>query len=939
MFSQVKHFSADEGLPSQRLYNIVADNKGFLWCATEKGIAMYNGNNFIPFTVQSGLPINDLYNIIPTSDGKIWYFGKSSSLGYIENGKVNNFESADGSIMNPSNYVISGNNVGFYYSKKTYILQNDKWLSFTLSEEKLKRIDSIESSLSNIIVNPLNNSIIIYNGEKLICADTNFKIMYKYTLNEKNWHHRNWIKHGYFENNMFCLGTLTHLYLCNLSTGGFKIIDWNGALGSNNQSRPTLNYYLGELSIIGSKGKYVLNNDSLKLVIPVVDSLSRKGIMGICKDYIGNIWINTRNDGLYKKSAFTEVPIFFKNKNIQKASFFADNLYLGIEGEGLFRFNLDTKRSQCVAKDLVHFYKLSNFRNEFLEVLTSFDHFNYNGLHTKSLKFLMEKGILSLGGKTSFISNDSLFLASTYDFWVVDNVRHIALQRFPLIGAYAIEKYNKTLFIGTNNGLKVFFKDKIVDISRFKSKPVKCLKVWKNLLIIGTDGLGVFYFDGQKIHSYPYLNNMIVNSIYVDAQDRLWIASMFGIHFAQLSKYKNKIFISSILQSHGLICNQVNDVNVLGDKVYCATERGLNIIEYKKVKYRYNPSILLHKISINDSNFFYKNKPFTFKSNSSNRVIVSYNVGFFGEQNQLSYYYKLDPVETNWIETHSNEIIINRLDPGSYKLYIKVKGLNGSESCKKIEFSIQPNWYEKKVVKYFITALAVFIFITLVILTSRRVNLNLKKKYWMQKRIVDIELEALRSKLSPHFIFNTINSIQYYINENDIRSSEKYLLLFSSHLRKVFEYSHEDKLSLDKEIQMIEDYLALEMMRFEGKIAYTIKIDSNLDIFSSFIPSMLLQPFIENAIKHGLLQQKNNPQLYIEFFRLTSDTYRVLIGDNGKGIQKKVSLRKSSTVIIDERIDLLNQSGKWLIVKTISNFKKDVYDKGTIICMDIKYFK
>lgn len=939
-FGQALNFTVDNGLPSQRVYSVVTDSKGFLWCATEKGVVMYNGDKFTPFTTENGLPINDIYKIIPTPDGKIWYFGKSAELGYIQNGTIYKYPSADGTLMNPVNFSISGNNVEFYSQYASYILHNEKWIKFRLSSAKRKIGDSIQSIPANLIVNPIRNIIFIYNGKEFIHCDTNFTPRRKFSINEKNWHHRNWFQNGFFGSRLFCLATLSNLYVYDILSGDFKTIEWNNAVDENNNNQAVFTYENQQIGITSAKGRFLLKDDHLELIIPPYELNKNEKVMGFHKDYGDNIWINTSNNGVYKVPKFEMQNTYFKNKNVQRIDFLNGHLYAAVESEGIYTLDSQTQKTNLWYSNPIYCYKLENDNHGQLEILSSMDHFSYDGKTVNSLKYIMHGDLKSLGGKTSLLYKDTLFIATTYDFWVVNNSTHTSLLRLPAPGVYSIERYHDVTFLGTNSGMRILKGNKILDVPALSNKPVKCLKIWNDLLIIGTDGMGVFFYNGKQIFQLTYLQNLVVNGFYIDDKNRLWCSTGFGAHCAELSPVKHNLSIHAIFQSQGIVSNQVNDIKIMGNQLFCATEKGMSILNLNDINYKYKPNIIIKSISLNDSLFNLNNDSLSIISRSNNTISLSYDVGFLAEHKQLRLFYKIDPIHIDWIETDSREISFNGLAPGEYTIYIKVLGLNGNSDLRKIIIVIYPRWYELFWVRTLAIILGIFIFISTVILISIRINRNVRRSYDLKKKIVDVELDALRSKLNPHFIFNTLNSIQFYINNNDLRSSEKYLVLFSNHIRDVFEYSNLKTLSLKEEINLIKDYLALEMMRFEGRITYDIEFDSKIDQNNTFIPSMFLQPFVENAIKHGLLPKKGNGILKIAVKFVSLDTYEVFIIDNGKGYTPNHDVkRKSSTSLIDDRISLLNQSGDWNIQKHIGTPTDQFSVNGTEVRLTIQYLK
>ncbi|KXK43961.1 MAG: signal transduction histidine kinase [Bacteroidetes bacterium OLB11] len=148
--------------------------------------------------------------------------------------------------------------------------------------------------------------------------------------------------------------------------------------------------------------------------------------------------------------------------------------------------------------------------------------------------------------------------------------------------------------------------------------------------------------------------------------------------------------------------------------------------------------------------------------------------------------------------------------------------------------------------------------------------------------------------MNPHFMYNTLNSIQALILKQDIKNSNLYLSKFSHLMRKVLDVSGRDEISIQEEIEILELYLSLEKLRFGNDFLYKIIISNEVETQAIFLPPLLLQPFVENAIKHGLLHKKGEKQLII---RLEKETNHILcrIKDNGIGRKHSAEIKKTST--------------------------------------------
>ncbi len=154
-----------------------------------------------------------------------------------------------------------------------------------------------------------------------------------------------------------------------------------------------------------------------------------------------------------------------------------------------------------------------------------------------------------------------------------------------------------------------------------------------------------------------------------------------------------------------------------------------------------------------------------------------------------------------------------------------------------------------------------------------------------------LALKSLRSQMNPHFIFNALNSVNSFIASNDERAANKYLSEFSQLMRSVLENSEEDFISLEKEIELLKLYVKLEHFRFKDKFEYAISIDKNLKINEFVIPPMLLQPYVENAVWHGLRYKKEMGNLTINFEQIDSESIRISIIDDGIGRRKSKELK------------------------------------------------
>lgn len=243
-----------------------------------------------------------------------------------------------------------------------------------------------------------------------------------------------------------------------------------------------------------------------------------------------------------------------------------------------------------------------------------------------------------------------------------------------------------------------------------------------------------------------------------------------------------------------------------------------------------------------------------------------------------------------------------------------------------------------------LAAVVILIIISVVVLFSVFVNRkntlirkNLETELANQHKQHVLELKALRSQMNPHFVHNSLNAIQYYIQKNDVETSEVYLAKFSKLMRQFFDYSRLHKISLTDEISLLDNYLQIEKLRFEENLNYIITLDPNLDAEETYIPAMLLQPLVENSINHGLFHKKGKGTVSVSFAFVNEASFIVVVKDDGIGIDKAKKLNNSfvkgkeahSSHVLEERLHFLKESNSWDIEYEINDLSQVSDETGT----------
>ena len=263
-----------------------------------------------------------------------------------------------------------------------------------------------------------------------------------------------------------------------------------------------------------------------------------------------------------------------------------------------------------------------------------------------------------------------------------------------------------------------------------------------------------------------------------------------------------------------------------------------------------------------------------------------------------------------------------------------------------------PAWYKTW---YFIGAVILFSFVILYSYYRWRIYLLKKnntlaaEKLMLEKEVQKSKLTSIKSQMNPHFLFNALNTIQSYIYTNDKENASIYLGKFSDLTRSILEMSNNETIALSEEIRTLHLYLELEQLRFEDTLDYTIEYDDALNIELIQIPSMLIQPYVENALKHGLLHKKNKRVVTVTFTK-NEEVLQVCIDDNGIGRARskqlnelKTKQHKSFAITANQkRLEILNANTSHNIVMKITDKYNDAGEgAGTTveisIPMTVKY--
>ncbi len=439
------------------------------------------------------------------------------------------------------------------------------------------------------------------------------------------------------------------------------------------------------------------------------------------------------------------------------------------------------------------------------------------------------------------------------------------------------------------------------------------------------------------------LPDMFLSDIVIDTTQTLWIASRSGIITYNTKTSTFKIF--GIADGYNIEWSDILELNLhVTGKLLISHQQGFTSMDvYRIKKNTIPPPVHLTSFKVNSKEWID-----SITINNVQHLILNYDQNFisfsfiainFINANQNQYSYQLVGIDKNWVKAGTRrEVTYADLKPGTYTFQVKAANNDGiwNEQPVLISFTIKAPFWQQA---WFIVLMILFIAFIVYRVYIYRIGIIRKEerlKADFSKRVAEIELKALRAQMNPHFIFNCLNSINRYIIKSDKATASNYLTRFAKLIRLILDHSATETTSLQNELELLNLYIEMEQLRFEQRFDSLINIDANLNPNNIEIPTMLIQPYIENAIWHGLLHKEEKGKLLIEFRLFNKNIIEVIIEDNGIG-RKKAAELKSKEVLKEKSYGMTISGDRLKIVNQLYNQQascdvEDLFDEYNRPC-------
>lgn len=922
-----------DGLLSDRVYQVMQDQSGFMWFATEAGVSKYNGYSFQHFTVSDGLPSNDILSVWQDYMGNIWFVGVNQELSVYNGDSIKPFKLPKPFDNTPLGSGCMAKDGSYWFANRSgrrfFHLIGDSLVIFALLGE--------DSLVNPRVFSAHNGDIWITDENKVgVINDTGISV-YKILSNQP--------LSGSFERivttifpvskTQFYFGTSNALFHYK---NNITIKVWPKTTAAMDGSNWLFSKLSDSTFLAANKDVcYIIDNTGKILEAFNADTYLGKSVL----DNENNLWLPTFGKG---------VKLLTYNERYIKASFIGmRTTALAIINDSILLFGLANQQlglmktnflEQTVVQPSIHSYGLKEqttdriFFTDIKELGSTVSLASNIGLYRLSksiidsfrsndslLQCSMQKYNISNAALKQLMSlNDTLFIAASnglYSYPLVSDsfqlVRHSKMSLTSMLNT------NNALVVGTRNGLSYLDKTFDIDTTILTNKCITALAVDSaNNLWVGTDSYGLYWVDRSKksirLDLGEQFENLHVNDLLLN-DSILFIGSNQGVMRVTFSLINDEIQLNSIGMldtKDGIIDNEVNRLQLNNNNLYISTASGINKLNLSKIEWSHRPpQFYLTKVVIENENF-----PITtnYSLEVDNLLEISYSAISYFSKGDIEYAYRLKGYDNDWHHTKERTITYNLLPVGDFLLEIKASNSYGNWSTPvSLRLTIVPPIWQRPL--FYLSILLLSISITLLLAYWRIQVIKEKQieKTETNKRIAEFKLKALHAQMNPHFVFNALHSIQSYMFENDSVNAGLYLMKFAKLMRLTLESSIKPSISLDEEISALTLYLELEILRFGNDVSYTIKQNIKEPIEEILLPSMILQPFVENAIVHGVANNTGKREIKLTFE--SKGDYLTCVIENLSEqtsttftkLKKRTSYPSRSLGIIDNKIDTLKE--------------------------------
>ncbi|MBD3638974.1 MAG: histidine kinase [Crocinitomicaceae bacterium] len=952
-----QELSIQQGLPQSQAYDILFDSTQHAWIGTQGGgLCRYDGFEFNYFTKNDSLLSNRVFSLEQIGD-EVWV-GQKGGLSvfdlnarFLRNYELDQPSSVVLDIVQYKDAIYVATDIGPYYIKKGKLVKYTDNVSitsvniynfFTSSEglwcctnegllhfeDPMRKITEAKGLAANQvncaiefgeywIIGTYGGGVEIYSPSDGLLKQNPFSALNEMII----------LTLYAASNDELWIGTLNNgAYVYSQKEETLKNYQTSNGL-TNNHVRCIKADHWDNIWIGTSGGGVSIFQNSPFIKYNTSSGLNANYVYTVLNTKDNNIWVGTEATGVVRLNdtsaiTFDEEYGFYSEK--VKALYEDKNgdIWIGTEGKGLGIF------SQYDAKDTIYTY-----------ISTSTP-----GMTSDWIKCFAEDsrtGTMYIGTGGGGVMS----LNRTWEFPLNQRFKSVrpGNRLFPA-RINSLDFIEGQLWFTSPDGTFGYYRSGIMVFDVHESASFRnCVGTYNKRWLGSTDnGILEVTLEGDSLSSNSWItvneglsSNNIYQLVLNESEDELWVGTEKGLDRVELDSAYNISGIEHFGFEEGFEGVETNINASYLDKqgnLWFGTVDGLYLYQGGEVNYEQRKPPVL---SLNDFSIFYESIENTeyaayFEDGKMvkdlmlpydmNHIGFSFKAIHYTYAKNIRYRWRLSGADPEWTPPSKlTNATYSNLPPGNYVFQVKAS-IDDNWDMKPVEvrFRIDEPYYEKfwfKAMYYSIIAFVLLVIGLLVYLRIRRKNIAIREKFEMEKNLVELEQKALRLQMNPHFIFNVLNSIHNLIILNDPDKARYALSKFSKLMRRVLENSREKFISVDDEVETLENYVQLEKLTSNLDVELIIEIDENVDPAENILPPLMIQPFVENAIIHGLKDIDYPGQIKVGFKLLHEHLLECYVEDNGRGRKKvdeikaqKANYHKSTALkVTQERLANLNQ--------------------------------
>lgn len=892
-----QHYGPEEGLSNTNVLAIRQDQNNILYLATENGIYHFDGYNFGKIKPNTILRSNNIRNIdFDRKNNHLIIINRVAGI-YDYDKKTNEARLLDSLRFNTVDELIVDRDYSYSLTDQIKVTAIERKTGRTIEDEIKKKDNSnqafaiFKTQQNTVLVGRSDGLYRFENGKQIKIPFKQSFPVYSITQDALG------IIYLGSDNAIICINSTTVQKVIPVKTQKA-----NAFFPGNNVAR------VSKLAVDKYNRIWFCNNpdDNLYLIengitYDAFDLLGIDKVVINClyKDTDDNIWLGTFNDGVY----FIQNPLFLNTSftsgdgkvlSVNCAAFVDNQVVVGTNN-GLFIYDYVTGNTQTAVKPDELFYEsVYSIQPIGKDVVYA----KLNAMNASKRSFIIGNGVYNFVPTTSrlFRYNTASHTAYTADgIGTLYRMRQYnpektekpeTLISFPdyRTRIHTVFESGNEVHVGTSDGLSTYsestgqyknytaelFRYAIYDISAHKGKTYLA---HENGITVLEDAKLIQEIGPQRLTTVKRVRFY---------QNRVWIATLDGLFICD--EQMNPIVIYN--KSNGLLSNTINDISFKDDLCCICTNKGVTISSINDLlsQRRANNKLFITSTTIDEKETEPINKQLILGSDESD-VTINFSSPLFVKPNKQYYKYQYD--QSKWVLLDNASLRLTAINGGTHRVSIisSYDNINWSEPVtlliiKEIPFS-ESNWFVIVIV-----LASMLVFSGIVFVWIKRIRVKAMRRVKEERQVNLLKHQAMNSLMSPHFIFNSLTSIQNYINANDSLKASEYLAKFSRLIRMIIEKASQGDIPLHEELTRLNYYLDLEKERFKGKFDFFIQVEPGINTYDIKIPNMIIQPYAENSIIHGILPKHEHGNLYIYFRRPEPHTLLIVIEDDGIGFNK-----------------------------------------------------